>query len=233
MPTVRWGVSAEDIDGFDRESQFKPYTGPTPPDGVFKFRIARLQYVAGTRDKTPQLRVGLELVPRNKDEKRFTKYWIMAFLNISNKNQFTYVPFLDAIGVSGADFETRTRADEQGTVQRIGKWRHTGEELILVQIKDEEYNGKVQKHVKTFVSIDEDTSEAEDEEEFDDDEYDDEEIAEDDYVDEDEEVADDDEDYEEEPEPEPAPTPRRRPAKKVAPAARSGRRPRRGDEAAF
>lgn len=180
MPRVRWGISGKSIDDFDRSTQFTPYTGPIPPSAVYQWQIKTLKSIAPTREKLPQLRVGLELVPRRKDEERYEGYFIVAFLNIGPKNEFTYVPFLDAIGVSGSDFENRTIADAEGKVQKIGKWRNTGEEQIMAQLADgQDQHGKPRKEIKWFgpLTDDDDGEEGED--------YDDEEIEE--YDDEDDE----------------------------------------------
>lgn len=145
MPVARWGIDASDVDDFDRSSQFTPYRGPQPPTGrVFDFAIKNLKYVAATKESVPQLRVGLELDPhpRRKDEAKYGGYFIMAFLDISDSMKWKYVPFLDAIGVSGSDFAKRTIIDEDGNIKKIGKWKNSGEELISVQLKENTYKGK-------------------------------------------------------------------------------------------
>lgn len=138
MPKANWGIGSSDVDEFDRESQFKPYTGPIPPNGVYVWNINVLKFMAATKEKLPQLRIGLELVPREDvaDEEVYEKYFIMAFLSITEKTAFAYVPFLDAIGVTGREFTDRTITDEEGNIKKIGKWRNTGEELVLAQLKD-------------------------------------------------------------------------------------------------
>lgn len=150
MPKVNWGVRAADIDNFDRDSQYAPYDGPIPPNGVYQFKVKVLKSVAGTREKNPQLRVGLELVPRKgrKEERRMQGYFIMAFLPIMEKTQFRYVPFLDALGVSGREFERGTITDEEGNVRKIGRWRNTSEEIIKAEIKDgQDQDGNPRKDV--------------------------------------------------------------------------------------
>lgn len=138
MPRVNWGIKPEVIDDFDRESQFSPYTGPIPPNGVYAFRIKIAKHVAGTREKNPQIRLGLELYPRSRDEKRYANYFIMKFIAVSQneKAAFNYVPFCDAIGVSGEDFTRRTNTDDDGNIRRIGPWRNAGDTLILGQLQD-------------------------------------------------------------------------------------------------
>lgn len=176
MPKVNWGVKSADVDDFDRDSQYVPYSGPIPPDGMYLWCIKVLQSVAGTRDKHPQLRVGLEFVPREgyDGEERFVDsrgqgYWIMAFLTITDKTSWRYVPFLDAIGVNGAEFTRGTLTDEEGNVKKIGRWKHTGEELIMAQLKmGTDQNGDPKKEIGVFAPAPDDVYEdSEDEEEYD------------------------------------------------------------------
>lgn len=138
MPRVNWGVSAKDVDNYDRESQFKPYDGPLPTNGVYQWQIKQFKYIAGTREKNPQMRVGLELVPRRgrKDERRYAGYFVTDFVPVTEKTQFRYVPYCDAIGVTGREFERQTITDEEGNIKKIGSWRNTGDVLILGQLKD-------------------------------------------------------------------------------------------------
>jgi hypothetical protein len=150
MPRVRWGIKASDVDEFDRDSQYKPYDGPIPSNGVYQFQVKVLKYAAATSDKLPQLRIGLELVPRagRKDERKYGGYFIMMFAPVSTRTAFRYVPFLDAIGVSGDDFERSTVTDNEGNITKIGKWRNDGQEIILAELKDSaDQNGNARKDV--------------------------------------------------------------------------------------
>jgi hypothetical protein len=184
MPRVDWGVNERQVDDFDREAQYKPYTGAIPPNGVYKFKVKKLQHVSGTRDKNPQLRIGLELVPRNRDEKKFSGYFIMDFAPVTERTQFRYVPFLDALGVTAKEFARNTITDQEGNVTKIGRWRNDGDAEILAALADDaDQNGAPRKKIGWMGSLD---SEPEDDE---DDEYSDE-------YDDDEEI-DDDEDGDE------------------------------------
>lgn len=180
MPRVKWGINSGVIDDFDRESQYKLYTGPIPPNGVYEWRISTLKFVAGTKDKFPQLRVGLELVPRRgrKEERAYKGYFVMAFLPIAENTQFRYVPFLDAIGVSGHEFINGTITDEDGNIRKIGRWKNSGEEMIAAQlIEKPDQNNNLQKQIGLFAELS-DSDELEDDElddndfDEDDDEYD-------------------------------------------------------------
>lgn len=181
MPRVPWGISAGDVDNYDRDSQYKPYAGPIPTNGVYQWKVKKLQHVAGTRDKNPQLRIGLELTPRNKEEKRFKGYFIMEFAPVTEKTQFRYVPFLDAIGVTGREFERSTITDEEGNIKKIGKWRNDGEMLILGQLQDDvDQNGAPRKKIgwmgglEDLESLPDDDDDVEDDDEDYDDDDDDE-----------------------------------------------------------
>lgn len=175
MPKVRWGVKASDVDDFDRDSQYKPYDGPIPVNGVYMFQLKVLKYAAATSSNLPQLRFGLELVPRpgRKEERKYAGYFIMSFPPVSPRTQFRYVPLLDALGVTGEEFENRTITDNDGNITKIGKWRNTGEELILAEIKDGvDQNNNPRKEIGWVGYVPED-------------EEDGEEISEDDYEEED------------------------------------------------
>lgn len=179
MPKVRWGISAADVDQFDRERQYTPYAGPIPPNGVYRWKIKVLKHIAGTKEKFPQLRIGLELVPRpGRDEKKYKGYFIMAFPPVSENTDFRYVPFLDAIGVSGREFAAQTMTDEDGNIRKIGRWRNTGDVHIAAEQKDgTDQNGNPRKEVGWMGpdpgnAKDEDDDDDEYEDELDDEEYD-------------------------------------------------------------
>lgn len=150
MPVVKWGVDAGDVEDFDRDSQFKPYAGPIPPDGVYAWRVKRLQHVAGSRDKNPQLRPGLELVPREGfDEDKYAGYYLMDFLPVAGNTAFRYVPLLDALGVSGRDFTSRTKTDVDGNIISIGKWSNKGDAVVVAQlVTEKDQNGTAQKKIR-------------------------------------------------------------------------------------
>lgn len=131
MPRVNWGINSSVIDEFDREAQFKPYTGPVPENGVYQWRVKNAVSVAGTKEKYPQLRVTLELEPRYREEKKFAGYTLMKFMSVADQTAFQYVPFFDAIGITGKDFTLRTFTDEQGNVKKIGPWRNNGKTSVL------------------------------------------------------------------------------------------------------
>jgi hypothetical protein len=151
MPRVQWGVSASDVDDFDRDSQFKPYAGPIPPGNVvYAWRIKVLKNVAGDRKKHPQLRVGLELVPRQGfNESKYAGYFVMDFIPIMSSTAFRYVPLLDALGVSGREFESNTINDKEGNIKKIGRWVNDGDDVIIAMLVDgQDQNGEPRKEIK-------------------------------------------------------------------------------------
>lgn len=172
MPRARWGISAADVDNYDRDSGFTPYRGPIPPNGVYDWLLKQCKFVSGTRGKYPQLRLGLELAPRegSEDEKRYAGYFIMVFRSIAPQTAFGYVPFLDAIGVSGSDFEDRTVVDAEGNITRIGKWRNDGQQYVAAQLKDgADEKGNARKEIGWIGEISEEGYD-DDDGEYDDDE---------------------------------------------------------------
>lgn len=183
---VQWNIDAGDVDDFDRNSQYRPYDGPIPINGIYQWRVKVLKHTAATRQKNPQLRVGLELVPRKnrRDEKVYAGYFLMAFLPITDKTAFRYVPFLDAIGVSGREFTRGTVTDEEGNVIKIGRWRNKGEALIKAEIRDgEDQNGNSRKEIGWMGALTDDEPDDADED-FDDEDVDNSDSDEDDDEDE-------------------------------------------------
>jgi len=186
VPTVDWGLSKGVIDNYDRDSGYKPYTGKLPDNAVYQWQITKVVYVAGVESKNkkhkpsknPQLRVSLVLVPRDKAEKKFKGYRQTKFMVIADTTPFQYVPFLDAIGVTEADFKRRTKTDEEGNVKSIGPWRNDGKTLILGQLQDNrgENADKYPKEVGWVGALDEEpeTDEDEDEDEYEEDDEDEE-----------------------------------------------------------
>lgn len=191
MPKVNWGIDDDVIDSFDRDAQFKPYTGALPPTNmVYCFSIKTLKHVAGANGKWPQLRAGLSLEPRNQEEAKYEGYFIMRFMTIAPPTAdkkgtgFQYIPFLDALGVSATDFTQRTITDEDGNVKRIGKWKNEGNTLILCRLENgADQNGAYRVDAgwvgdASEVIFEEYDSEVTEDGEFDDDElYDDEDDA--------------------------------------------------------
>lgn len=201
MPRANWGISSSDVDDFDRDSQFKPYMGPLPPSGVvYLWTIKKLVRVAATDDKVAQLRIGLELKPQTREQKKFKGYYITNFLPVTDNTAFRYTPLLDAFGVSGRDFTTRTIIDEQGNIQKIGKWRNTGDFVIAAQLHDNDpdYVSKNPKKIGWMGEAPEDSDVDDDENESIEDEEDDD-VPWDDDDSEDESEEDEYEEEEEQP----------------------------------
>jgi hypothetical protein len=188
MPKANWGISSKTVDGYDRESQYKPYDGPLPINGVYRWKVKKAQFIAPTGTKKPQLRAGLELIPRSKDEKKYAGYYIMLFMPVAENTAFRYVPFLDAIGVTGREFEQGTITDEEGNIRKIGRWRNDGTTTVKGELKDEtDQDGNTRKTIgwmgpddgSSKSDAEEDAEEAEDDYDFGDDDADEDETEED------------------------------------------------------
>lgn len=183
MPKADWGVSSRTIDEWDRSNQYTPYDGPVPRDVVYAWHIKVFKYIAATGKKYPQLRVGLELFPRRRADEPYAGYFMMLYLSIAPTNQFTYVPLLDALGITGSAFENSTQVDADGNITRIGKWRNDGEQYICGKVAprkdsddpaDKELSW-IGPYKDAYDPDDEDTDDSSDEYEYDDDESDDDE----------------------------------------------------------
>ena len=189
MPPVNWGIDPDSVDDYDQNDRYTPYMGPTDiAAGMYVWRIALMKRTARTREKMPQLRVGLELVPRkgNNYEQRYAKYFAMDFIPVSDKTSFRYAPLLAVLGVSGMDFTKRTRCDEEGNVLSIGKWKNNGKTLIAAQLIDgKDLEGNPRKEIRggAYFEVPEDLAD----EDFDDDDIQDDEDVYDEDVDLDEE----------------------------------------------
>lgn len=182
MPIVRWGIDQSDVDDFDRSKQFTPYRGKIPPNGVYDWEVKVFKYAAATRQKNPQLIVGLELVPRDASEDKYDGYFIMDYIPVMNKTVFRYVPLLDALGISGRSFATSTKVDADGNILRIGKWRLDGHMVSAQLVDGEDQKGNARKEIKggayfECLEPDEEDDADDDEDEYDgdDDVFDDEE----------------------------------------------------------
>jgi len=175
MPIVRWGIDATDVDDFDRSKQFTPYRGKTPPNAVYDFQIKRMTYTAGTREKNPQLAVGLELVPRDKSEQQYAGYYITDFIPIMDKTQWRYVPLLDALGITGREFATKTKVDGEGNIIKIGAWSLRECDMVCARLKDgQDQSGNPRKEIGGYwecVEVDADEDDEDIPDDDDDEEY--------------------------------------------------------------
>jgi hypothetical protein len=175
MPVVDWGISKGVMDDFDREKQelYKPYTGPKPPAGVYRWRIDQMLYKADDGgERLPQWLALLVLVPRF-------------------ASAFAYTPLCDVLGISEREFRTRFKTDSEGKVISIGRWRMDGKQEILAEIVDnwDENSGKLYTNVRWVGDVSEDQSTLDNDESDEDDDYENDE-------DEFDEVEDDDEEEE-------------------------------------
>lgn len=158
MPKMKWtGTAAEvtgdTLDSADR-SQFKPYDGPVPPNGLYCWKI-KIMKITKASTGTQQLMVGIELTPRRSrpDEKPYGGYFLTQYLPITEGSAWRLAPFLDAIGVTGRDFVDRMivgAKDNRGglPVEKIGKFIQNGKALVMGQLADDTDNkGNARKQI--------------------------------------------------------------------------------------
>ncbi len=182
MGKVTWGG---DFDGstFDdaERSQFKPYDGPIPANAMYAWKVKNVKR-GETSNGNDQLIIGLELIPRRSrpDEKKYKGYYITHFLVMTEGTAWKVAPFLDALGVSGADLVSRTKdtgeEDNRGNVPlvSIGKWKNDGSTIVLASLEDDDYK-EGRKRIREFWPVEDAAKDEDDEEESDDSEDDEEE----------------------------------------------------------
>jgi len=159
MPRATWGSGAEPISRDDLEnaqgSRFKRYDGPPPPDGIYAFKVNQLRK-GKSRQDNDQLIVGLELVPRKgrTEQVPFKGFYITDYIPVMSSTADRLKPFLDAIGVSAADFMERMDvekdANRQGSrsVQKIGRWVfESGKTYVLAEVITGSYEGKARREI--------------------------------------------------------------------------------------
>jgi hypothetical protein len=138
MPIADWGISKGVVDEFDREkqNQYRPYTGPKPPAGVYRFTVVKdqMRFQAGDDEKFPRWSALLTLKPRTTAEKSFDGFRCFFSANVSDDNPQWYVPMLDVLGVTDVEFRRKTRLTEEGIIKSIGAWRNDGTQQLLAEI---------------------------------------------------------------------------------------------------
>lgn len=176
MPIADWGLSKGTIANFDREKQkqYEPYTGPKPSAGVYKWSIVkdRMKRAAGDDQDFPRLTAMLMLVPRTREEKRYKGYRAWFSANISDENPQWYVPLLDVLGVTDAQFRLKTKITDEGVIKKIGEWVNDGTTEILAEIR---HNGDYTNVTWVGVVPDDDEDLDDDEDDEDEDDEDDDE----------------------------------------------------------
>lgn len=172
MPKARWGtLTQEDIDS--AESSFKPYEGPVPPKGVYRFVLKWAEKTDAKESGNPMLRILLILDGSWKeDHKQYDGCPLFMNVVVIDTTAFQVRGFCDAIGVTSKEFMNNTVLDEDDRVVKIGKVRIKDEELLVkVNCKNETWEGE--KRLKPngvgWLPMD-DADEDESDEEYDDDE---------------------------------------------------------------
>lgn len=173
MPIADWGISKGTVDEFDREkaNRYKPYTGPKPPAGVYRFVVVKdmMKFQAGDAESYPRWSALLSLKARTRAEKQFDGFRCFFSANVSDENPQWYVPMLDVLGVTDIEFRRKTRLTEEGVIKSIGSWRNDGTQELLAEIV---HNGDYT-NVRWVGKLDESSTVDDDADEEDEDEEDD------------------------------------------------------------
>lgn len=142
MPKATWGsgdqaLTAADIDGVDTSQQFKPYAGEVPPSGLYRFVVRRLRK-GESGQGNPKLTITCLLdgtwKPRHQ---QYEGAPLVDHMPMMKSTAFRARAFTDALGVSSADLIDRMVVDEQGRVEKIGKLKLTGDELVYINVRRE------------------------------------------------------------------------------------------------
>jgi len=143
MPKMDWGIGTGTVENFDRDSVYKPYAGPTPPSGVvYIWKLKTLKLVHASTGGFPQLRAGLELIPRTAEEKRYAGFYRSTYSPVSNNTAFRFVPLLDALGVTEREFIKGVSYEKDGSITAMGRWKWSKDIVLQAQLKaDEDQHG--------------------------------------------------------------------------------------------
>lgn len=156
MGKIKWGggISQSAIDDVDTDQQFTPYDGPTPPAGVYRFRIKVLK-TSESSNGNPQLVIGMELVPRSDipEQRRYNGYFLMDWITVLDSVAWRLRPFLDAVGVTSKEFINGTVTDEDKNVTKIGKKVVKGT-IVAVSIKNgQDQKGNARMEVGQYIPV--------------------------------------------------------------------------------
>lgn len=156
MGKVKWGggISQGALDEVDTSRQFTPYDGPTPPAGVYRFKIKVLKQTSSSNNN-PQLQIGLELEPRADipEQKRYKGYFMMDFIPVMDSTAWRLRPFLDAIGVTSKEFVNGTVADEDQNITKIGRTVPKGLLLACSIRNGQDQKGNPRMEVAQYIPV--------------------------------------------------------------------------------
>ena len=166
---VKWAIGSEepeDLPGFKSNDEIGK-----PPRGVYNFEITKIQKTL-TANKDDRLVVTAVISEKDKDKKKWNGYTIWEGFMFVPQSLPYLKRFLKALGISWAEFASKTMAEEDGTVTKIGKVNLAGKTPVMVKAatKDEVYQGQDRLSITSFIAPPEDADEDEDEEEIDDEE---------------------------------------------------------------
>lgn len=143
MPKAKWGsdLTPDEIDNA-KGGDFSPYAGPTPPSGVYKFVLKQAKKGV-TKNEDPKLFTVWELVPREKDQKKFAGAPVFDHMPVTKATAWRAKALCAALGITSNDFMGKTVVDEDGKVLKIGSKKIDGGKIeVYINVKrdnDAEY----------------------------------------------------------------------------------------------
>lgn len=168
MPKAKWGagdkaLTADDINGADRQETRKMYSGRLPRSGTYRFVI---QSVKQGESKTgnPKAVVFSTLDGTWLDNhKEYDGCPMWDHLPIMDSTKERVANFLDAIGATGEDLLEKSIVDENGYITKLGAVGDPKGLLVYINVKYEngtkEYpNPKISVGFNGYIPVDEDGS---------------------------------------------------------------------------
>lgn len=160
-------VSKEDLQTIRNDRPTGAYDGPTPPPGVYQAKISRLWF-AETKAGKPTLKVSFTIsepadsdnatyngascidnymIPTDPAEKAFPIQVskIDELMVALSKGKMGYDEFQDAMTAGRSEVDKEDRVGHP--VKQIGSVKITGDALVKVKTKIDQYNGKEYLHV--------------------------------------------------------------------------------------
>jgi hypothetical protein len=125
MPKAKWGagdapLTADAIDGAERQETQKRYSGPMPRAGTYRFVIKSLkQGVSNTGNDKVMVTAILDGTWME-NHKEYDGCPIWDHLPIMDSTKERVANFLDAIGATGDDLMNKALVDELGYITKLG-----------------------------------------------------------------------------------------------------------------
>lgn len=172
MPRATWGagdkaLTADDINGAERQETTKRYSGPLPMAGTYRWVIQSLKKETSSNDN-PMVRVFATLdgswMP-NHEAYDGCPFWDRIPVMQSTKERLAN--FLDSIGATGEDLLEKTVLDEQGMITKLGAVGDPKGIIVYITVKQSkktpEYpNPKLESAFNAYIPVEEDGPEGAD-----------------------------------------------------------------------